>query len=161
MVLLLIMPFYVSTSQLPDKPAAVQGLDRQRSAIYILEEAQKNLISRIEKFKNAIRSADAIVIFISATWCPPCQTMKPIIYALEDELTNTHLFLHLDFNKDADIISAFNEVFTDYGIQGIPAYIFVKDGKIVHMGSGVLSKEEFMQKLDTLFGPLVIVPECP
>lgn len=51
--------------------------------VKVLEEKKGDMtIDQVEEF---ISSADKVMIDVGASWCPPCQKMKPIVHQLEEE----------------------------------------------------------------------------
>jgi len=71
-----------------------------------------------------------------ATWCPPCNVMKPTVEELEKELAGKVEFVKYDVDQQG-------EVAQKYAVMSIPTYVIEKDGKEVARISGVRSKEEF------------------
>uniref|UniRef100_A0A831YYI3 Thioredoxin n=1 Tax=candidate division WWE3 bacterium TaxID=2053526 RepID=A0A831YYI3_UNCKA len=71
-----------------------------------------------------------------ATWCPPCNVMKPTIEELEKEMAGKVEFVKYDVDQQGEITQK-------YAVMSIPTYIIEKDGKEVARASGVRSKEEF------------------
>lgn len=55
------------------------------------------------------------LLIFSASWCKPCQMMKPVI----DEL-NSPQVIKYDFDKDKDKVE-------QYRVPGVPCYILVDD----------------------------------
>lgn len=71
-----------------------------------------------------------------ATWCPPCNVMRPTIEELEKELSGKAEFVKYD-------VDAQGEIAQKYGVMSIPTYVIEKDGKEAARVTGVRSKEEF------------------
>jgi thioredoxin len=97
----------------------------------------------MKKFDGSTTStsgAKASVVAFSAEWCPPCKVMAPIYEAAAARYTN------LDFSKvnqeDAP------ELFQRFGVQSIPTYLVLKDGKEVHRQVGAVPASRFQAMLE-------------
>ena len=71
-----------------------------------------------------------------ATWCPPCNVMKPTLEELEKELAGKVEFVKYDVDKEGEMAQK-------YAVMSIPTYVIEKDGKEVARTSGARPKEEF------------------
>jgi len=84
-----------------------------------------------EDFANKTSTAKVpVLVDFSATWCQPCKTLAPTIDAVADEYQGK-----LDVYK-VDIDKA-QETAAQFGIQGVPTCVFLKDGREVDRFSGV------------------------
>lgn len=80
-----------------------------------------------------------------APWCGPCKMLGPII----DELANDNKDsiklnigkVNVDDNSDTAV---------KYGIRGIPTLLFIKDGNVVDSVTGLKTKIEIQNKIDSL-----------
>ena len=75
-------------------------------------------------------------LYFSASWCQPCQTLKPIM----EQVSKTIPVTKIDVDTDAQTVS-------DYGVRSVPTVILVKDGREVKRFTGV-------QSLNTYLNPL-------
>ena len=71
-----------------------------------------------------------------ATWCPPCNVMKPVIDELEEEFSGKAEFVKYDVDQQG-------ETAQKYSVMSIPTYVIEKDGKEVARTTGARPKEEF------------------
>lgn len=98
-----------------------------------------------ENFYLVEQSAKPVVIDAYATWCGPCQLVKPIFEELEKELGDTYLFAEINVDD------AF-ELAVKFGITSVPTFVFIKDGKIQGKEVGYMSKEDMKEKIKELLG---------
>lgn len=86
-----------------------------------------------------------VVIDVYATWCGPCQYMKPIFEQLAKELSDTYSFAQLNVDEA-------RELAISYGISSVPTFVFIKDNQIKGKVTGALSKEELVAKIKEYLG---------
>ena len=72
------------------------------------------------------------IIYVSAPWCGPCRTMKPVFNKFIED--NQGRFTSEIVNADEA-----PEVMSKYGVRNIPTFIFEKDGEVVEKIVGVIS----------------------
>lgn len=81
-----------------------------------------------------------IVLVFSASWCKPCQTMKPIIEEIAREIPEV-TFLRADFDANPELVQNFR-------VDSIPAVLFIrKDGYIVDRSIGFTTKQQLKDKI--------------
>lgn len=64
-----------------------------------------------------------IIVKCSATWCCPCRKIVPFFNKYMNELGRTRsiIYIHLDFDRDRDIISHLR-------VKSVPTILSFKDG---------------------------------
>mmetsp|Transcript_2933 Transcript_2933/g.5452 ORF Transcript_2933/g.5452 Transcript_2933/m.5452 type:complete len:128 (-) Transcript_2933:190-573(-) len=85
-----------------------------------------------------------VIIDFSASWCGPCKAMHPILEKLAKELTDI-IFIEVDVDECGDTSS-------EYGIQAMPTFMFMKDGKKVDETKGSTSEAGFREAIKKAFG---------
>lgn len=73
----------------------------------------------------------------SAKWCGPCQQIAPIVDRLHRQ---GYPIRKVDIDEQRDLARRF-------GIQSIPAFVLVVNGRIVEQAAGVQSEQRIMQML--------------
>jgi thioredoxin 1 len=81
------------------------------------------------------------VVAFSAKWCPPCKVMGPIYEEAAAKFPGYNFL-----KADQDDVPAF---FRKFGVQSIPTYLVLKDGKEVHRRVGALPGSRFQAMLET------------
>ncbi|CAI9092750.1 OLC1v1028076C1 [Oldenlandia corymbosa var. corymbosa] len=74
-------------------------------------------------FEDSKQSNKLMVIDFSASWCGPCRFMEPIIDEFSAKFTDVE-FVKIDVDELADVAK-------EFGIQSMPTFVFVKNGKEV------------------------------
>ena len=75
-------------------------------------------------------------LLFSASWCGPCQTLKPVM----EQVSKTIPVTKIDVDTDAQTVS-------DYGVRSVPTVVLIKEGREVKRFTGV-------QSLNTYLNPL-------
>ena len=73
------------------------------------------------------------ILYFSAAWCGPCQTLGPIIESLSGQINYEKI--DVDNNQDLSI---------KYGVRNIPTLVLVENGEVVSRLVGVQSKEQIL-----------------
>lgn len=87
-------------------------------------------------------SEDLSLVYITAVWCGPCKSFSPIVTEISETYKNKLKF----FKLDADESSARLE---EFGIKSIPTILIFKDGKEIDRLSGVKTKQNLINLLES------------
>lgn len=95
-----------------------------------------------ENFESEIKeTGNPVIIDFWAGWCGPCQMMGPVFEELSGEYKNKLKFAKLNVDDHPDLANQF-------GIQGIPALIVLKNANEVDRIVGFAPKEVLKSKID-------------
>jgi len=86
----------------------------------------------------------ALVDFYSNS-CPPCRQLAPTVETLAEEYAGRAVVCKINVEKAPDLAQ-------QYGIQGIPAVVFFKDGKEVQRLVRLQPRSSYTDVLDKLIG---------
>ena len=75
--------------------------------------------------------------YVSATWCGPCKTFKPVMNEVAEE---GHSVQFIDVDQQQDLAARYN-------VRSVPTTIIEKDGIEVDRIIGSVSKQQVMSKL--------------
>ncbi len=94
-----------------------------------------------EDFQEKVLKADKpVVVDFWAKWCSPCLKMEPMIEELSKEFKDKADIYKLNVDESASKAA-------EYGVRGIPAYFFFKNGEVVDRVIGMTSKKELVRRL--------------
>ncbi|OIT26554.1 thioredoxin h-type, partial [Nicotiana attenuata] len=79
-----------------------------------------------------------IVVDFTASWCGPCRFIAPFLSELAQKLPNV-TFLKVDVDE-------LKSVATDWAVEAMPTFMFLKEGNIVDKVVGA-KKEELQQAI--------------
>ena len=91
-----------------------------------------------QKLAEAKQSNKLVVVDFTATWCPPCRFIAPFFTELSEKYPNV-LFLKVD-------VDDLNDIASEYGVQAMPTFKFLKDGVVVDEVVGA-NKAELEKKV--------------
>ena len=91
-----------------------------------------------ENFDKEIAVSTPVLVDFYATWCGPCRMMAPIIEEIAIEYAGKLKVCKLDTDECPEIAGKF-------GIESIPTFIVLKNGKPVDTIMGYKPKNEFVK----------------
>ncbi len=95
-------------------------------------------------FAEVVLNADRpVIVDFTATWCPPCRQLKPILHQIEEEGLAT--IVEVDVDQHSGMARTF-------GASSIPNLLFVVDGKVYGRMVGLQSKKDLVEKLRKVKG---------
>ncbi|KAJ4960725.1 hypothetical protein NE237_020635 [Protea cynaroides] len=83
-------------------------------------------------------SSKLLVIDFSAAWCGPCKFIEPAIIEMANKYTDVE-FVKIDVDELADVAQ-------EFGVQAMPTFILIKEGKEVDKVVGA-KKDELEKKI--------------
>lgn len=99
-----------------------------------------------ENFDTVVLKANkGVVVDVYAHWCAPCQYMMPTVEEVAAEKENNYVFAKLNVDEA-------REIAMQYGVTSIPTFLFFKNGTLQGRETGILDKEEFIEKIETYLG---------
>lgn len=79
-------------------------------------------MSSLDEFKQQIAGEQITVAVFKADWCKDCHYIEPFMPDLEKHYADKLTFIHIDRDE-------LPELSADYGILGIPSFIFFRKGQ--------------------------------
>ena len=93
--------------------------------------------------KEVMESKEPVMIDFYADWCGPCKMMSPVVEALAEQYEGKIKIGKVNSDEEMDLA-------TKSGVRSIPAFFFLKDGKVVDNAVGAQPKEALEEKLNKL-----------
>ena len=79
------------------------------------------------------------ILYFSAAWCGPCQTLGPIMESLKGDIN--YQKIDVDNNQDLSM---------QYGVRNIPTVLLFDKGELVGRQVGVAPKKAYADALDAV-----------
>ena len=109
--------------------------------IHLEAEAKK---SSVQDALSTVLKNENVVLKFYATWCGPCRRMDPIVEGLSEEFDGEVTFVAINIDRLSSVSS-------EYGVQSIPAFRYIKNGSVVAKSLGAMSKKEMRKKVVDAF----------
>ena len=81
-----------------------------------------------EQFARFVAKGSSVVLF-SASWCKPCQEMKPVFHNLADKLHSRAAFGKIDVGVSPTVSQM-------YGIRAVPSLAVFHEGRLRRVMAG-------------------------
>lgn len=96
------------------------------------------------EFDQWVKQADQpVLVDFTATWCPPCKRMKPILAELEKERAGSLSVVEVDVDANPELAQ-------QYQIQYLPTFVLYLNGKALDLRYGMIPKDELTTWIDDL-----------
>lgn len=93
-----------------------------------------------ETFEKNVMNADIpVLVDFWAPWCGPCKMVEPVLENIAEEYADKIKVVKVNTDKH-------NTWSSKFGVQGIPTFLFIADGKEVHRQVGALP-ESLLRKV--------------
>ena len=92
---------------------------------------------------EVIKSDIPVMIDFYAEWCGPCRIMSPLVEQFANEYAGKIKIGKVNVEEERALAMKF-------GIQSIPCFVFIKDGKVTDTVVGAMPKEALNRRLEKL-----------
>jgi thioredoxin 2 len=95
-----------------------------------------------EEIFNEVVGAAAVPVLVDfwAAWCGPCVAAAPEVKKVAAEAAGRAVVLKVDTDRHQQIAAR-------YGVRGIPNFVVLRGGKVVHQHAGVVPHTEMLRWL--------------
>ena len=82
-----------------------------------------------------------VVVDFTASWCPPCKALAPVLEQVASEYAGRAKVVKVD-------VDANNQLAAQFGVSSIPNILFFKNGQIVNQAVGFQSEARLKSLID-------------
>jgi len=100
-------------------------------------------VSDAEFEEKVLKSATPVVVDFWAPWCGPCRMIAPVLDDLAKEYGEKLVIAKVNTDENPSYAMQF-------GVQGIPTMLFIKDGELVDRMVGAAPRPAIQQRVDNL-----------
>ena len=95
-----------------------------------------------DQFEKEVLQHDGVVMVdFYSTYCAPCQQLAPIVEEMAKEYEGKLKVVKYNIDNGTEVIAK-------YGIIGVPAILFFKQGKVVKQLNGFQSKPNLVKAVE-------------
>ncbi|RYX82811.1 thioredoxin [bacterium] len=99
-----------------------------------------------DNFATAVENASGVVVVdFTATWCPPCKMLAPVLDRVSEKYEGKASFYKVDVDENPETAGK-------YGVSTIPNILFFKDGQVVDQSVGYVAEGALSSKVDNVLG---------
>tara|TARA_R110000824_G_scaffold367_1_gene2664 strand:+ start:15257 stop:15568 length:312 start_codon:yes stop_codon:yes gene_type:complete len=94
-----------------------------------------------DNFEKTLESNKVVMVDFWAPWCGPCKMLGPTIEEIEKEYSDKAIVAKVNVDEE-------NSLGSKFGIRGIPAVLFFKNGELIDRLQGVYPKSYYIDKIN-------------
>ncbi len=95
------------------------------------------------KFETIVSGEKPVLVDFHATWCGPCKMLSPILKELSAEMKEQLRIIKIDIDKNQELSQKLN-------VRGVPTLILYKGGEPIWRQSGLLTKVQLKNQIESL-----------
>ena len=92
---------------------------------------------------EVIKSDVPVMIDFYAEWCGPCRMMSPVVEEFAKDFEGRVKIGKINVDEESELAMRF-------GVQSIPSFVFIKDGKEVDRSVGLVPKPALEEKIKAM-----------
>ena len=97
----------------------------------------KDIVSA--EFEKEVLKSDKVLVDFNASWCGPCQMLRPVLEELAEENENLKI-VSVDIDECDDLAR-------EYEISSIPCLVVFENGKEKARNIGLMSKKKILKMM--------------
>ncbi len=103
-------------------------------------QAQVSTEITTQNFKQEIlQSTLPVILKVSATWCPPCQRLKPLFEQVAHTFKGQCIFASMDFDANPEFVA-------QHAIDSVPTFMIYYKGELIFKKPGCPPTKEALEQ---------------
>src|SRR6266571_9573493 len=94
---------------------------------------------------DIVQATKPVMLDVWVSWCAPCRMMEPVVSEIDAELSDQLITAKL--NADAE-----PELTQKLGVMGLPSFVMMRNGQIIHSSTGAKPKAVLVAELGQYLG---------
>lgn len=94
--------------------------------------------------KSVLKSEKIVLVEFMANWCGACHIMAPVMNEVSKQYGNRISIFKVDIEKEKELAGKYN-------IQKVPTVLVFKNGEVLDIVEGIISKKVMLNKVKILF----------
>jgi thioredoxin 1 len=94
-----------------------------------------------DNLDNLLSEHEHSLLFFSASWCGPCQSMTPVVENVSNAMRERLNIIKVD-------VDASQQDAIDYGIRSVPTLLLIKNNEIIAQQVGGIPPVQLMQWIE-------------
>ncbi len=90
---------------------------------------------------EVLHASEPVLVDFYAPWCPPCRGMLPVLDEVSTELEGRAKVVKVNVDETPTLAA-------EYGVNSIPAFAVVKEGKVLSRFDGARPKQSLLEELE-------------
>jgi len=99
--------------------------------------AETLYVNEIDFQSEVLNASQPVLVDFTATWCPPCKMLDPVVKQLAQDWEGKVKVVKLDADQNPSIV-------TQYGVLGLPTLILFKNGESKERVTGYQPKDKLV-----------------
>ena len=95
--------------------------------------------------EEVLKASLPVLIDFWASWCGPCRMIGPIVEEIAEEYKGRLIVAKMNVDENTNTPA-------QYGIRGIPALLFFKNGELIDQIVGAVPKGQLVKNVEKVLG---------
>jgi len=91
--------------------------------------------------QEVLQDRGSVMVQFEASWCPPCQMMRPVVERVRDRLIGHARVVTINIDRNPGTAARF-------GVSGVPTFAVFSDGRLADTRTGAATEKQLLQLVE-------------